>query len=123
VGDVVGDAAEQEAAGAGHALVADHDQVGLGLLGDVEDRLSGVGLYRVGLNLDPLFLGRGCGGVEDQVDVLARADLVLDVRRGAGLLAGDALIWDGGVGADNAECRAGKLGEVDGLAHGLGGGL
>ena len=29
MGDGVGDAAEQEAAGAGHALVADHDQVGV----------------------------------------------------------------------------------------------
>ena len=58
MGDVVGDAAEQEAAGPGHALVADHDQVGLGLFGDVEDRLGGVGLDRVGLDLDPLLAGR-----------------------------------------------------------------
>ena len=44
MGDVVGDAAEQEAARAGHPLVADDDQVGLDLLGDVEDRVGGVAL-------------------------------------------------------------------------------
>ena len=54
MGDVVGDAAEEEAAGAGHPLVADDDQVGVGFLGDVEDRLGGVALDRVGLDLDPL---------------------------------------------------------------------
>jgi hypothetical protein len=79
MGDVVGDAAEHEAAGAGHPLVADHDQVRLHLFGDVEDRLRRIALDRVGLDLDPLLAGVGGGGVEDEVDVLARADLVLDV--------------------------------------------
>ncbi len=81
MGDVVGDAAEEEAAGAGHPLVADDDQVGVGFLGHVEDRVGGVALDRVCLDLDPLLLGGGGGGVEDEVDVLAGADLVLDVGR------------------------------------------
>ena len=51
MGDLVGDAAEQEAPGPGHALVADHDQVGLDLLGDVEDRVGRVALAGVGLDL------------------------------------------------------------------------
>ena len=42
MGDLVRDAAEQEAAGPGHPLVADDDQVGADLLGDVEDRVGGV---------------------------------------------------------------------------------
>ena len=44
VGDLVRHAAEQEALGAGHALVADHDQVGVLLLGDVEDRVRRLAL-------------------------------------------------------------------------------
>ena len=43
---------EQEALGAGHALVADHDQVAAPLLGDVEDRVGGIALAREGLDLD-----------------------------------------------------------------------
>ena len=39
VGDLVRHRAEQEALRAGHALVADHDQVGAALLRDVEDRV------------------------------------------------------------------------------------
>ena len=56
MGDLVRHAAEQEALRAGHALVADHDQVGVLLLGDVEDRVGRVALARVGLDLDPLLL-------------------------------------------------------------------
>ena len=94
-----------------------------GLFGDVEDRLGRVALDRMGLDLDPLLAGVGGGGVEDEVDVLARADLVLDVGRGVALLALDLALGDRLVGADDAELGAGELGEVDGLAHGLGGGL
>ena len=50
MGDLVRHAAEQEALRAGHALVADHDQVGALLLGHVEDRVGGVALARVRLN-------------------------------------------------------------------------
>ena len=63
------------------------------------------------------------GGVEDQVDVLARADLVLDVGRGVALLALTRRFGDRRVGADDAERGAGELGEVDRLADRLGGGL
>ena len=48
VGDLVRHAAEQEAPGAGHALVADHDQVRVDLLGDVEDGVGGIALAGVG---------------------------------------------------------------------------
>jgi hypothetical protein len=47
MGDLVGHGAEQEALGAGHALVADDDEVGFLLLGDVEDRVGGVALAGV----------------------------------------------------------------------------
>jgi len=43
----------------------------------------------VRLHLDPLLAGRRGCGVEDQVDVLAGADLILDVRGRAFLLAFD----------------------------------
>ena len=79
MGDVVRHAAEQEPPRAGHALVADDDHVGLGLLGDVEDRVGRVALASVGVDLDPGLL-RGAGGrLEDTVDVLLRADRVGDV--------------------------------------------
>ena len=44
---------EQEALGARHALVADDDQVGLPLLGDVEDRVGRIALAGVRMDLDP----------------------------------------------------------------------
>ena len=81
--------------------------------------LGGVALDRVGLDLDPLFAGVGGGGVEDEVDVLARAELVLDVSRGVALLVLDLALGDRRVGADDAERRARQLGEVDGLSDRL----
>ena len=106
VRDVVRHAAEQEAAGAGHALVAHDDQVGLGLLGDVEDRVRRTALARVGQDLDAGLL-RGAGrGFEDLVDVLLRADRVGDVRRNlVGLLA-QACPPDRLEGADDVEAGA-----------------
>ena len=72
VADLVGHRAEQEALGAGHALVADHDEVGAALLGHVEDGVGRIALARVGL-------GRHAGGLrlgrrlaQGGVDVLAR---------------------------------------------------
>ena len=81
VRDLVRHAPEQEALRAGHALVADDDQVGLLLLGDVQDRVGGVALAREGLDLDavlsrPRLAASASGGL----DVLARADGVRDVR-------------------------------------------
>ncbi len=123
MGDVVGDAAEEEAAGAGHALVADDDQVGLGLFGDVEDGLGGIGLDRVGLHLHPLLAGCRGSGLEDEVDVLAGADLILDVSRGVVLLAIDLAFRQRLVSADDAELGAGQLGQVDRLANRLSSGI
>ena len=48
---------EQEALGAGHAFVAHHDQVGVALLGDVEDGVGGIALARTEVDLDPLRAG------------------------------------------------------------------
>ena len=81
-------AAEQEPPRAGHALVADDDEVGALLLGDVEDRVGRVALAGVGLGLDAA-LARGLGGAaQRRVDVLARVDHPLHVGRGLlGLLA------------------------------------
>jgi hypothetical protein len=43
----------------------------------------------MGLHLQPLLLGGGSGGIEHQIDVLAGADLVLDVGGSVQLLALD----------------------------------
>ena len=51
--DLVRHRAEQEALRAGHALVADHDQVGAPLLRDVEDRVGRIALAGVGVDRDP----------------------------------------------------------------------
>jgi len=53
-----------------------------GLLGDVEDRLGRVPASTGwGLHLDPLLLGDRRGASRTRLDVLARADLVLDIGR------------------------------------------
>ena len=52
VRDPVRDGAEQEPLRARHALVADDDQVGAELLGDVEDRVRGIALARPAARLD-----------------------------------------------------------------------
>ena len=59
VGDLVRDRAEQEPLGPGHALVADDDQVGGALLGDVEDRVGRVALARVDGDRDAGVAGHG----------------------------------------------------------------
>ena len=41
MGDLVGHRAEQETLGTGHPLVPHDDQIGLLLLGDIEDRVGG----------------------------------------------------------------------------------
>ena len=60
------------------------------LLGDVEDRVGGIALARVGLGLDALLLGLADRAVERHVDVLPRADAVLDVSRHLALLLAQA---------------------------------
>ncbi len=81
VRDLVRHAAEQEPLGARHALVADHDQVGVLLLGDVEDRVGRLALAGEGAHLDPGGLDSAAACVEDRVDILARAHGVCDVIR------------------------------------------
>ena len=52
-----------------HSLVADHDQVGVLLLGDVEDRVGGVAAAGVAVGLDTRRV-RGAGGfLEHGVDL------------------------------------------------------
>ena len=124
VRDLVGHRAQQEALGAGHALVAHDDQVGAALLGDVEDRVGGIALAREGLDLDTGLL-RQLGGLRERgVDVLARVGHPLDVgRQLAGLLA-QARLRDRLVGAHELEAGAQLLRQVhrlaDRFARGLG---
>ena len=74
VGDLVRDGAEQEPVGARHALVADDDEVGAALLGDVEQGGRRVALAGVGRDLDARrrdLLGRLA---QRPLDVVAGAD-------------------------------------------------
>src|SRR5690606_269449 len=103
----------------GHALVADDDQVGLELLGDVEDRVRRVALAGVRLHLHPGLL-RGTGrGVQGGVDVLARADGVGDVPGDLAALLAQPGLGHGLVSADDVELGAAELGELDRLPDGL----
>ena len=67
MGDVVRHAAEEVAARPGHPFVADHDQVGLHLFGDVQDGVGRVALDRMGLRLDP---GGGRNDLEDILNLM-----------------------------------------------------
>ena len=79
MGDLVGNAPEQEALRARHPLVADDDQVRPLLLRDVEDRIGGVALAREGADLDPA-PAEPLGSLPERgLDVLARVDHVLEV--------------------------------------------
>ena len=120
VGDLVRHRAEQEALGAGHALVADHDQVGFPLLGDVEDRVRGIALTRVHVDRHAGLAADRRGRLERRVDVLARVDRPLQVlgrlrgvpRSGAAPGTGSYALTSSSLAPDGAR-------EVDGLAHGL----
>src|SRR5438477_6306866 len=85
MGDAVRDAAQEEAAGAGHALVADDDDVGVLLLGDAQDHVR----------------GRAGAGMGLQVEVGPR-DGQRALERVLGLLPKVAVEPDG------VECRAGR---------------
>src|SRR4051794_7639092 len=121
--DLVRHRAEQEALGAGHALVADDDQVGALLLGDVEDGVGGVALARVGLDLHAGLLGLLGRLAERRVDVLARVDHPLDVVGDLRALLPQALAGDGLVGADELELGLQLRREVHRLLDRLIGGL
>src|SRR6266516_4329906 len=120
VGDLVRHAAEQEALRAGHPLVADHDQVRLDLLGDVQDRVGGIPLPRVALGFDPMLLRHADGAVERHVDVLPRANRVRDVSRRLTLLLAQAGLGNRLEGGHDFELRPRQLGELDRLANRLG---
>ncbi len=47
-----------------HALVADHDQIRAALLGDVEDRVGGVALASVDVDVDARLARRRGGGLQ-----------------------------------------------------------
>ena len=77
--DLVRHAAEQKALGAGHSLVADHDQVGVFLLGHVENRVGGIALARVSLDVHAGVAQRSGRVLERFAHVLARVDHPLQV--------------------------------------------
>ena len=117
--DLVGHRAQQEALGAGHALVADDDEVGALLLGDVEDRVGRVALTREQRDLDALLLGHLGRGGERRVDVLARVDHPAHVvRRLRGLLA-QPRRPDRREGGHDQQGRADVGRQLGGLADGL----
>src|SRR5436305_6161053 len=75
MGHLVRYRAEQEPLGAGHALVADHDQSRALLFGDIEDRVGGIALARERLNrFDAGLLGFVAGLLEQRHDIAVRAD-------------------------------------------------
>ena len=87
VRDLVRHRAEQEALGPGHALVADDDQVGALLLGDVEDRVGGVALARERLDrLRQRARASRCACSSTCEHVLARVDRPLASRGADALL-------------------------------------
>jgi serine protease len=123
VGDLVRDAPEEEAPGAGHALVPDHDQVRLGLLGHVEDRIGWIAFARVRVDLELLLQRWGGGRLERGVDVLARSDRIGDVAGNLTALLAQPLLRHGLERTDHLELGAVHLRELDCLLDGLGRGL
>ena len=103
----------------GHSLVADHDQIGADLLGDVEDRVGGIALPRMRLDVDPLLLGKPGGGLEGDVHVLARTQRIGHVAGHLALLLADATAGDRLEGRHHAQLRAGELRQPDRLANSL----
>ena len=102
MGDLVRHRAEQEALGAGHALVADDDQVGAALLGDVEDRVGG-SPSRAKVSTSTPASSTSLGRLaERRLDVLARVDHPLQVLRRLARLLAQALPGDRLVGGDES---------------------
>src|SRR6476659_9207846 len=99
-------AAQQEALGARHSLVAHHDQVGIDLLGDVQDRVGGIALAWVRRRLDTLLLRHADRALERHVDVLTRAGRVLDVAGHLTLLLTLDALRNPLEGSHDAELRA-----------------
>src|SRR5215211_4497467 len=123
MGDLVRHAAEQESLRAGHALVADDDQVRLLLLRHVEDGVSRIALAGVGLDLHAHVLEPLGGGRQRVVYVLARIDHPLEVARHLLALIAQASLGHGLVGAHQVHLRTEPLCELSGLPHRLAGGV
>ena len=119
MGDLVRHASEQEALRSRHALVADHDQIGLRLLGDVEDRVGRVALAGMRLSLDVLLPRLARRAVEHQANVLTWVDGVPDVAGELGRLVAQALLGDRREGADDVQLGPGHLRQLDRLADGV----
>src|SRR3954451_10215291 len=111
--------AEKEALGACHALVADDDQVGALLLGDVEDGIRRVALAREGLHLHTRLVDLFGRGVERGLHVLARIDRPLEVFRRTLPLAAQTTLRYRLVGADDVQRSTDTLGELGGLPNRL----
>ena len=118
VRDLVRDRAEQEALRAGHAAVADDDQIGALLLGDVEDRVGGVALARERLDLArrPRRRASCSASLEQREHVLARVDHPLEVLRDLDALVAQPLVGDRLVGADDLQPGAELARQVDRVA-------
>jgi hypothetical protein len=96
VAHLVGDGAQEEPAGARHALVADDDEVVVALVGHLDERGGRVTVVDTRIELDA---GLGVAGRFAVDDLL-------------GLLAG--------AGGENGEGRTRGLGQLDGPVDGLG---
>jgi peroxiredoxin Q/BCP len=123
VGDLVRHRAQQKAFGTGHSLVADDYKACVRLLCDVKDRIGGVSLARVGVDVNP---GLPCdvGGVgEKRFDLLSRVDGPLDFLWGAALLRAQTPLGNGRKGTHKLQRRPDGTGHVDCLPHRLGGGV
>ena len=123
VGDLVRHRAEQEALGAGHALVADDDEVRAALLGDVEDRVGRIAL--TGEDLDRRRRPRGSrAAAASSVASTSSRGLMIQCRSSR---HGDRLaqprVGDRLVGADELDPRADRPRERRRLAHRLAGGV
>ena len=123
VRDLVRDAAQQEPLGAGHALVADDDQVRLLLVGDVEDHVRRLSLPRIGAHRDAGRLGLLGGLGERGVDILAGVHRVLDVGGRLEALLAQPRCGHRVVRAHDVERCSSLLRQLGRLAHGLLGGL
>ena len=121
--DLVRHAAEQEALGAGHPLVADDDQVGALLLGDVQDGVGRVALARVRLHAHALRLQVLGGLRERDAHVLARVDHPLEVVRDLLALLAQPSLRHGLVRAHEMHLRIEARGQIARLLDRLLGGL
>ena len=77
-------ASQQETLGAGHALVADHDQVGVLLLGHVQDRVRRLALAREGVTCTPAASTPRAASARIASTSSLGVDRVLDVARAPG---------------------------------------